>query len=205
MTSTVYQEIRRISRLLVIETILLPSQNFSSRIERPDSEVNCRLSGHRKIRALALFGMKVLIDEKDPRTQNLSFWKIFSELIEHTDEFSLVESAKMQCILIDELIEDIVLCEDLFGKTPEEIFGFLKDPSTKEQLFRMYRLYLSVPKKPKRIQRHRGYRDKGSLGGDKVFLQARNLTQDSYEQFLIEQRRDYYYSFTELRKQILEE
>lgn len=201
----VFSEIQRLSIELVRETILLPSQNFSSRVKRPDDEILVRIQGKWRINALAIYGMKLLIDQQDPETQNISFWKIFSDTIEHLSTYSLVQQAKGNILLLDDLIvQENIEFENIFGNTPEEIFGFLRDPETKKQLFSYYRLYLSQPKKPKRVQRHRGYRDKGSLGGDKQFLLARNLEKDTRLQLIHEERQKYQYSHLELEKLIQE-
>lgn len=203
MNLSVYESVVNHCEKLVIDNILLPSQNFSSRIERPDAEIHVRLKGHWRIQSCILLGLLSLVEAGHPLTKELHVWKLISDIIEKTDTFDLLQSAKIQSLTIKEIREDLVLFEDIFGKTNEEIFGFLNDPSTQKQIQESYRFYITVPKSPKRVQRHRGYRDKGSLGGDKKYLQSRNFDNDSKQQILIEQKRDYYYSFSELKKQIL--
>lgn len=199
----VFSEIQRLSKELVRETILLPSQNFASRVKRPDDEILVRIQGKWKINILAIYGMRLLIEEQEPETQSISFWKVFSDTIEHLSTYSLVQQAKGNILLLDELlVQENIEFENIFGNTPEEIFGFLRDPATKQQLFEYYRLYLHRPRKPMRVQRHRGYRDHGSLGGDKEFLKSRNLEKDTRLQLIREEYAKYRYSHSELERLI---
>jgi hypothetical protein len=202
-SSNTFFEIRRLVKELVRETILLPSQNFTSRIVRPDTEIQTRIKGTWRINALAVLGMKFLLADEEVGTDDISFWKVFSDTIEHSSTYTLLQQAKINILLLEEqLVAENLLNEDILGKTPEEIFGFLLNPSTKEQLSRYFRLYTLRPKNPKKVQYHRGYRDKGSLGGDKEFLKARDFDKDSKIQRMKEEYQKYQYSFKELEYEI---
>lgn len=197
-----YFEFNKVVKKLVREILILPSQNFSSRIERPDSEICCRIQGSFKITSLAIYGMKLFIDQEPEETENLSFWCLFSNLLEHSTTYSLLQNTMQQCLVFTKegVADDMILEEQIWGKSPEEIFGFLLAPETKKELQDCFRFYLKTPRTPKRTQRHRGYRDKGSLGGDKEFLKARNFDNDDKIQMLIEQKRKFQYTFKELEQ-----
>lgn len=202
-SSVTFLEIKKLVKELVRETILLPSQNFTSRIVQPDSEILSRIQGDWRINALAVLGMKFLIDDQEIDTNDISFWKVFSDTIEHSSTYTLLQQAKINILLLEEqLVAENLLNENILGNTPEEIFGYLLNPSTRKQLSSYYRLYLLRPRTPKRVQRHRGYRDKGSLGGDKEFLKARNFDYDSKLQRMKEEYQKYQYSFKELEQEI---
>lgn len=90
-------------------------------------------------------------------------------------QLSLLLESKSQAL-------ELVLGGTCLGRNPQELFGVLLDKEVK------VRMSLIQPGKPKRTQRHRGYRDKGS----------RRLGIE----FLSEERKDF--SLTDLQNQIEE-
>jgi hypothetical protein len=188
-------------RNLAEEGILRPAQNFTSRISRRDAEICTRVKGDFKTVALALLGIRLLLLEEN-EIEDLSFWSILSNLLEYSPTFTLLQNAKIQSIfaLEEDVLWENILEENYFGRTLHEIFGYILDKQRKKDLEECYHLYLKTPKTPKRIQRHRGYRDKGSLPGDKAYLDSRNFEQDSHQQILREQYKSYQYTFQELKE-----
>jgi hypothetical protein len=195
-------ELTKIIKSLVRETVLRPAQNFSSRCAQPGAEINTRVSGDFKTVSLVLLGIHLLLIDPDEETDDLSFWSILSNFLEHSPTFTLLQNAKIQMIFCgdEELMWENIFEENYFGNTSNEIFGYVLDPQRKKDIQESYRLYLIRPKTPKRVQRHRGYRDKGSLPGDKKYLESRNFNEDCHRQLLREQYRSYQYTFKELKE-----
>lgn len=118
----------------------------------------------------------------DDRLGILLRFKI-QEQIPHFDEegqirLSLLLNSEPEMIIY-------ILESDILGKNPNEVFGNIraKQPRIKVQP--------NIPRKPKRLIRHRGYRDKGSLRlGSEYLTEERKDFTATEEQNLIEEKRE---------------
>lgn len=132
------------------------------------------------------------------------FWEIHLSLMEENSRSQLNRKQKIE---LEILISSKEICEVYLYETKRysgrEIFGNILGNELKECLKRL-KIKRNIPRKPKKQERHRGYRDKGSLRPDHLWLEKYDFSLTEYQN-LLEKKSDLHRKLTTELLQILSE